>query len=278
MNWTLVVDPDEPDTVYTNSGYGTNGLYKSTNGGVDWDEVWPPANQPDLGAAFTYNFVNTVTLQPGNHQHLLLSFHEQCKRPGVKNCIAESTNGGTSWVLHDGDPRWTSDGEGVKVVFLEDSATWLWGSQADGLWRSTNSGQSWTQIVTEGLNHLQSTQVLRLNDGTFLAGGLGQLWVSPKGTSEGIWKSIAGTNPLPGGLTTDGTTLYMSYCYYGGFCSETTPHVYFTAPQGDPTQWTAMNHPPLSQMKNGGVLGFDTTHHVLYSSNLSGGFWRVVTP
>jgi hypothetical protein len=50
MNWTFAVDPIEPNVVYTNSGYGTqgSGLLKSTNAGLDWDVVWPPSNQPDL--------------------------------------------------------------------------------------------------------------------------------------------------------------------------------------------------------------------------------------
>lgn len=32
MNWTFAVDPQEPEVIYTNSGYGSNGLFKSTNG------------------------------------------------------------------------------------------------------------------------------------------------------------------------------------------------------------------------------------------------------
>jgi len=30
-------------------------------------------------------------------------------------------------------------------------------------------------------------------------------------------------------------------------------------------------------MKQGGWLGYDADHHVLYSSNCTQGFWRVVT-
>jgi hypothetical protein len=31
-------------------------------------------------------------------------------------------------------------------------------------------------------------------------------------------------------------------------------------------------------LSNGGSLAYDGVHHVLYSSNLGAGVWRVVTP
>ena len=31
------------------------------------------------------------------------------------------------------------------------------------------------------------------------------------------------------------------------------------------------------KLSNGGQLAYDAAHHVLYSSNLGAGFWRVVT-
>ncbi len=37
--WSLVIDPITPDVMYTVQGYGTSGLWKSTNAGVDWTNV-----------------------------------------------------------------------------------------------------------------------------------------------------------------------------------------------------------------------------------------------
>jgi hypothetical protein len=31
-------------------------------------------------------------------------------------------------------------------------------------------------------------------------------------------------------------------------------------------------------LENGGTLAYDTAHHLLYSSNLGAGVWRVVMP
>jgi hypothetical protein len=46
-HWTLVIDPVDSQVLYTNAGYNHvdgnhSGLFKSTNGGVDWTEIWPP--------------------------------------------------------------------------------------------------------------------------------------------------------------------------------------------------------------------------------------------
>src|SRR5258708_11887702 len=37
--WTMLVDPTNPEVLYTNSGFGVSGVFKSVNGGVDWDQV-----------------------------------------------------------------------------------------------------------------------------------------------------------------------------------------------------------------------------------------------
>ena len=81
MNWTFAIDPQDSQVLYTNSGYGSNGLFKSIDGGVNWTDIWSGASQPVLGKAFTYNFANVVAIDPSDHLHLLLTFHEMCLPP-----------------------------------------------------------------------------------------------------------------------------------------------------------------------------------------------------
>ena len=95
MNWTMAVDPQNPQIVYTNSGYGTNSLYKSINSGVDWNVIWPPSDRT-LSSAFTYNFANVVALDPSDPAHILLTFHEPCLAPHPATCIAETFNRGAT--------------------------------------------------------------------------------------------------------------------------------------------------------------------------------------
>jgi len=271
MNWTFAVDPVEPETVYTNSGYGSNGLFKSTDGGVNWTDIWSKRSQPELGKAFQYNFANVIALDPADHRHILLTFHEMCLPPHASTCIVESRDAGATWEIHDGKPGWNG-GEGQVIFFLESSTAWLWGSQTNGFWRTPDSGQTWEEIPGMTTSHLQGSQLLRTRDGTFFVAGADGIWRSPDGKAT-TWQLIAGTGPIVGGLVSDGTNMYASTCYFGDFCDQPR---YLTSPESDGRAWTALaNVPKLSQ---GGNLGYDPAHKLLYSSNLAAGLWRVVVP
>ena len=269
MNWTFAVDPFEPEVVYTNAGYGAygNGLFKSSNGGVDWAVVWPPAAQPELAASFTYNFANVIAIDPDDHQHVLLTFHESCLPPHTATCIAESHDAGASWALHDGDPSWNGN-EGQVIFFLDDADTWLWGSQTNGFWRSGDAGASWDPIPGMTTSHLQGSQSVRSAAGTWFTAGADGIWRSPDGTAP-TWSLVPDTGPIVGGIVDDGTSLYASTCYFGDFCEQAR---YLTS-SDDGQTWTQMDAPPLGM---GGSFGYDPGHGVLYSSNLGSGFWRVV--
>lgn len=267
MNWTFAIDPQDTEVVYTNSGYGSNGLFKSVDGGVNWTDIWSGASQPELGKAFQYNFANVIAIDPSDHLHLLLTFHEMCLPPHPATCIAESTDGGSSFRLIDGDPSWNGN-EGQVIFFLGDRATWLWGSQTNGFWRSGDSGKTWAAIPGMTTSHLQGSQITRTKDGTFFAAGADGIWRSPDGQVS-TWTLVPDTGPIVGGLVTDGTTMFASTCYFGDFCNPR----YLHSPETDGQTWTAMPSPTLSQ---GGNLGLDKAHRLLYSSNLDAGLWRVV--
>ena len=267
MNWTFAIDPQDSQVLYTNSGYGSNGLFKSIDGGVNWTDIWSGASQPVLGKAFTYNFANVVAIDPSDHLHLLLTFHEMCLPPHPATCIAESADGGATFRLIDGHPTWNGN-EGQVIFFLGDRATWLWGSQTNGFWRSGDSGKTWQAIPGMTTSHLQGSQIARTKDGTFFAAGADGIWRSPDGQVS-TWKLVPDTGPIVGGLVTDGTTMFASTCYFGGFCNPRYLHSLET----DGQSWTALPSPTLSQ---GGNLGIDKAHRLLYSSNLDAGLWRVV--
>lgn len=267
MNWTFAVDPQDPNVVYTNSGYGSNGLFKSSNGGIDWDEIWPPAGQPELAKAFTYNFANVIALDPKDHEHVLLTFHEACLPPHAATCIAESMDGGSSWTLIDGEPEWNGN-EGQVIFFLNDSRTWLWGSQNNGFFRSDDGGDSWEAIPGMTTSHLQGSQLVRTQKGEFFAAGADGIWHSPDGKASS-WSLVPDTGPIAGGLVSDGTSLFTSTCYFNDFCNPR----YLRSPADDGAIWTQLPSPTLSM---GGTMAYDPGHKLLYSSNLQAGLWRVV--
>ena len=270
MNWTLFIDPVDPNVVYTNSGYGSNGLFKSTDGGVNWTDIWSRDSQPELGKAFTYNFANVIAIDPFDHLHVLLTFHEPCLAPHNSTCIVETNDGGSSWKVLDGEPSWNGT-EGQVIFFLNDSNNWLWGSQNSGFWVSEDAGTSWTEIKGMTTSHLQSSQLLQTKSGAFYMAAADGIWSSIDGKVEN-WKLIPDTGPIVGGLVSDGTNMYASTCYFPDFCDDPR---YLTSPEDDGKTWTEMKHPKMTQ---GGNLGYDKGHKLLFSSNLDGGLWRVVVP
>lgn len=267
MNWTFAIDPVEPDTLYTNSGYGSNGLFKSTDGGVNWIDIWSQKSQPELSKAFTYNFANVIAIDPADHLHILLTFHEACLPPHPATCIAESMDAGATWRLIDGEPGWNGN-EGQVIFFLNDAKTWLWGSQTNGFWHTGNGGSSWTRIEGMTTSHLQGSQLVRTASGAFFVAGADGIWRSADGKPS-TWKLIENTGPIVGGLVTDGTTMFGSTCYFGNFCNPR----YLRSPESDGQTWTQIPSPTLTQ---GGTMGYDRAHKLLYSSNLDAGLWRVV--
>lgn len=274
MNWTFVVDPIEPAVVYTNSGYGDmgSGLWKSVNAGVDWDPIWPPAAQPELAGHLTYNFANVLALDPADHRHVLLTFHEECMLAGATTCMAESHDAGATWALIPGQVGW--DGrEGQLLYFLDGPRTWIWGSQSNGFFRTADGGATWTELhdATGAKffpSHLQGAGLVRTaTNGFFLAASDG-VYRSADGVA---WTLVPGTGPIAGGLVDDGTTIYVSRCYFGDFCMPGTDYL-LTSPISDGQTWTPLVSPTMTQ---GGSLGFDHGHQLLYSSNGASGFWRV---
>ena len=269
MNWTFALDAEDPQIVYTNSGYGSNGLFKSSDGGVNWTDIWSKKSQPELGKAFTYNFANVVVIDPADHSHLLLTFHEPCLAPHPATCIAESMDGGDTWRIIDGEPTWNGN-EGQVIFFMDDSQTWLWGSQNNGFWRSGDSGASWQVIPEMDTSHRQGSQLLRTAAGRYYMAGSEGIWTSPDGLPA-TWTLIDDTGPIVGGLVSDGTTMYASTCYFKDFCNPR----YLYSPEADGQTWATLEHPVLTE---GGNLGFDRAHKLLYSSNGVAGMWRVVVP
>ena len=70
----MQIDPTD-GTLYTIVGYGTNHPYRSTNGGVDWEDLFPKGS-PILDVA---GFAQEMSLDPTNPKHLAVSFHETAR-------------------------------------------------------------------------------------------------------------------------------------------------------------------------------------------------------
>ncbi|UCD75323.1 MAG: hypothetical protein JSV91_00090 [Phycisphaerales bacterium] len=128
----IAIDPNNPDTVYVGTGEYTtgsngDGLFRSTDGGVNWEHLAPVAQ---VGARFS-----GITVDPVNPDviHLTTNFG-----------YVRSTDGGGSWSV-----RLAGSASALALNPLNPSIIYV-GRHNDGVYRSTNGGDSWVKL-TNGL-------------------------------------------------------------------------------------------------------------------------------
>jgi hypothetical protein len=282
--WSLVIDPITPDVMYTVQGYGTSGLWKSTNAGVDWTNVLTPA----ITAAFySGGQITGIGMDPGDHTHLVIESHggTGCTYDGgaVGTCLAESTDSGVTWTLLEIPQPWAEN----SSVAIVNRKTWLWGGFFGGLWQTSDEGASWTEVPVNDAggsasipnayaetNYYEpyswkdsSGRYYLPSKSWFLPGGV--IRSEPNDTSR--WTAIPGS-PQAQFLYATSTQLVMS--------SEADPN-YYVASQSDPTTWTALDGPDAGLNSQGGLgvyEAYDSSHHILYSSCFNSGLWARYVP
>jgi hypothetical protein len=277
--WDIVVDPIDPQILYANAGYNSidgndSGAFKSTDGGVDWQRIWPPAD-PSLATVVRNNFVTGFSMDPTNHLHVLMGFHEVCAAPYTSTCYAETRDGGATWTLHNADSRWGAS-EAQQPIALGDKV-WLFEDhdQTAGIWVTTDGGSTWALAVANAVGHWPG-QLYHAKSGWYLGNDLGLLH-----SADGVnWAQIAN---FPGGITTglvgDGTTMWASnWGSYQPWNASGVGNPYVSSPEADGQTWTATSWtdpPGFIWTQGGNSMAFDPIDHVLFSSNGTQGLWRV---
>jgi hypothetical protein len=182
---------------------------------------------------------------------------------------------GGTWSLTTSAIPWAgTDGPGQTMI---DSKTWFYSTNGNGgIWRTTTGGVSvggqpaWTQVRTGSANG----SVYRAKNGVMYSGGFRIQW-SLDGVSWTTINNSPNTYSFNGSVTLadDGTTLYAG----------SAQGTYWSTPDSmSPGSFTMLSPalpPPLSPTAGQDVCGdldVDSAHHLLYTSNKAGGFWRYV--
>jgi HlyD family secretion protein len=261
--WLVSIDPTNGQTVYAAPGYGVGGLWKSTDGGVNWTALFP-TNSPvtqQLGGPPT---PSNLAFDPANHQHIIASSHFPWggKFGNSGGGVFESNDGGTSWTIH---PIPGSAAE--QVVGLIDGSTWL-DSYASGTYRTTDGGGSWTKVSDANSN---PAGLLAVNDVLYLPASSGLLRSLDHGAS---W-DVAG----PGGLAvvSDGVNLFTQQSGPGGFDH---PEPLRYAPLSQMENWADYSSQSMcagGKCNGAGWMTYDPTNHVMYMSDWGAGVWKLQT-
>lgn len=124
----VAVDPTDADRVYAASAWG---IWRSTDGGESWVASRDGMDRNDM-------FTRTFIVDPRKPSRLLA---------GTAGGLYQSTNYGESWKRIEAVPA-------VNILRLRhgvaDPAVWLLGTEGEGVWLSTDDGESW-QTTAPGL-------------------------------------------------------------------------------------------------------------------------------
>ena len=270
--WSMVIDPVTPDVMYVVQGYGASGLWKSTNAGVDWQQVLTA----DITAAFySGGQITSISLDPDDHTHLVVESHGNCASGSA--CAAESIDAGQSWTLVDMSPvgAWAES----SAVAIVNRKTWLFCGLFSGLFRTDDEGATWNPVQVSGAlpscnyyePHLWKSPEGRWYVPAIAYAGPGLLRSAPGDPTA--WSVVDGS-PQADVLVATGSNLVLA---------KSSDSTYWIASQGDPTTWTTFAGPQAGAPAGAGNLGggaefmaYDPVHHALYVSTFSTGLWQTV--
>lgn len=259
--WSIALDHFHPQTIYAANGYGFGqGVWKSTDGGVDWQQMLPTTSTV---AQRTSGDVGQIVTDPYRTGHLLVTFHSGWNGMKAAAGILESFDGGVSWIIHQPRPTW---GGGAFAYFLDNSSTWLVGTQGDGFWRTGDRGRTWTKVA-RFVRADGPWGIYRATNGIWYAGGLRNILRS---ADDGrTWKAVG---------PAVGTGSYYTVIGDGHFLYAATAHSFapthfIYSPESRGRKWSHYGHQTFADGPFS--MAYDRINHIVYSSNWLGGVWKL---
>ena len=277
--WTAAIDPNAtrdpatPPTLWTATGDAAAGVWKSTDGGVSWTShgVDNSTASAASGNAYFANDVYALDVDPYDGQHLIAGFHGY---PG----ISESMDGGEHWLTITVP---AGIGSSLYPFFVQTGVaasthtTWLtqaqWDSNTAGVWRTDNSGSTWTHVAPANEHQHGSTQIFQAGggvifipsvnpNGVFQSSDFGQTWAQ---VSSVLANAIFGTPDR----------IYANNSFASA--SGTSVNLYSAPLSGIP--WSAMAAvPSMSNGSKHAAVTHDGSSRIIVSGNWLAGIWRYV--
>jgi photosystem II stability/assembly factor-like uncharacterized protein len=188
--YTIVRDPDDPNTVYV-GGYQASSqpaIYKTTNGGTSWNPL------PLTGLS---GYVYDIVIDPASDASTLYA--------ATGSGVYKSTNGGDNW------SQVSSGFSNARVLLMDptDPQTIYVATYSQGVYMTANGGSTWTPMNT-GLGSYRVTCFGINPDNWLFAGSYGGAmwrWNLNTGVEEysvsvtGPVATYAAPNPAYGGST-----------------------------------------------------------------------------
>ena len=268
----IVIHPKAADVMYARTDVG--GLYRWDAADQDWNQM---LSMESVGQKISLS-IESVAVDPNNPNIVYVATGAYThKEPGN---ILKSLDGGNSWQVLDislpmgGTGEWRWAGERLAVDPHNSSIVYF-GSRTNGLWRSQDGGQSWSQFNTSVIPAGKSFGKINNQAGvTFVefdpsAPDVVYVGIAGKGVYQTIdggnnWKSLGGISesliPQQGEVNGDGelvVTLFGSqedssnggiWIFDGYAWSDVTPksgknYAGLTVSESDPNTLFSVSYP-----------------------------------
>lgn len=175
----VAVDPQHPDTVYMGAAEG--GVWKTTDGGVDWTPLCD--NQPSMSSG-------ALAVDPKNSNIVYWGTGEQngCGSLCYSGIgIMKSTDGGTTWTKVMDSPQSAT----YRIIIDPDSTNIVYVAMSNGIFKSTDAGATWTLLKSGNASDL----VMDTTGDTTLYAGIEGVGTFKSTDAGAVWN--ADTTGLP---------------------------------------------------------------------------------
>jgi photosystem II stability/assembly factor-like uncharacterized protein len=202
----LAIDPTDNKTVWAGTGEANprndvsvgDGVYKTTDGGDTWTNVGLKGTK----------YISRIVVDPRNHNHVVVGALGDVFADSPERGIYVTDDGGKTWkqTLFAGPESGVSDiamsAQDPSVLFAgvwqfqRRPWTFTSGGDADGLYKSTDGGATWTKLTGHGLPAGTVGRIgvaVAPSDGNrvyaVIEGKSGVLWRSDNGGAD--WKMVS---------------------------------------------------------------------------------------
>ena len=185
--------PGDPNIVYVATGSG--GIFKTTNGGMDWTPIFDRQNTISVG---------DIALEPGNPDVIWVGTGESNTRNSVSfgDGVYKSTDGGKNWNylgLKETDTisKIVINPKNPDVAYVA-AVGHTWGPNEErGVFMTTDGGKTWTKTLYIDQYHGASDLVIDEQNPNILYAGMWRFerkpWTFTSGSEQGgVFRSIDG--------------------------------------------------------------------------------------
>ena len=185
--------PGNPNIVYVATGSG--GIFKTTNGGVDWKPIFDRQNTISVG---------DIALEPGNPDVVWVGTGESNVRNSVSfgDGVYKSTDGGKTWKhlgLKDTNTisKIVINPKNPDIAYVA-AVGHAWGENEErGVFMTTDGGKTWTKTLYIDKQHGASDLEIDPNNPNILYAGMWRFerkpWTFTSGSEKGgVFRSIDG--------------------------------------------------------------------------------------